>query len=86
MNHFTASGKSAPVANFIACRYTPARTHLTGFDTFAEARQYIIGQETNWATTSRVTLAIVQTYNDQVVYYQQWSKPRPMARLLSFFL
>lgn len=86
MNHFTFSGKSVPVANYVACRHTPARTHLTGFDTLAEARQYITRQEINRAGSSRLTLAIVQTDTDQVVHYQRWSRPRPMARLLSFFL
>ena len=86
MNHFTFSGRSVPVANYVACRHTPVRTHLTGFDTLAEARQYISRQEINRSVTSRLTLAIVQMDNDQVVHYQCWSRPRPVAWLLSFFL
>jgi|GEM_PF-3089951 len=86
MNHFTFSGKSTPMANYVACRHTPARTHLTGFDTLAEARQYVTNQQINRTDANRLTLAIVQTHNDQVMYYRHWSRPRPMTRLLSFFL
>ena len=86
MNHVTFSGPSAPTVHYMACRYTPVRTHLTGFDTLAEARQYVISQARNRVTTNRLTLAIVQTYDDRVVYYQHWAKPNPLSWLLSLFL
>lgn len=85
MNHFTFSGPPALTVNYVACRHTPVRTHITGFDTLAEARQYMTSQEVSRSATN-LTLSIVQTHDDRVVYYQHWSKPRLLSRLLSFFL
>ena len=86
MNQFILSGKSVPTANYVACRRVATQTYLTGFDTFAEARQYVAIHETRAA--DRLTLAIVKTSTDELVYYRRCAPPRPrlLAQFLSLFL
>lgn len=86
MTTFAFSGQPPAQVGYVACQHTSGRTHLTGFDTLAEARQYVANQLQASATFRHATLAIVQTTDDRVVYFQQPASHGFLNRWLNFFL
>ncbi|MGF7216506.1 hypothetical protein GGR92_002671 [Spirosoma lacussanchae] len=86
LNHdFCVTGllATSPAPRYIACQHTEKRTHLTGFDTYDEARTYLT---THTSAGRATTLAIVQTQYDRVVYYKRPVASWSAGRLFSFFL
>jgi len=86
MNTVAFSGQAAAQSGYITCQHTPARMHLTGFNTLAEAHQYLNDQQRQSAAARHATLLIVQTCDDRVMYLRQPETPSWLDRFINLFV